>query len=121
MKTLQLDEVITMDKFGPSATINTGVLAKVWNIDVVTERDFPALTNSAGKVDTTAGNNTTGSFAVVYKPAVQYGFGQPLEIDLFKVPGKGVRLVATMEFGFTIVNGVAGLGKTVGLGVGITL
>lgn len=121
MKTLQLDEVITMDKFGPSATIQSGVLAKIWNIDIVTERDFPALTNSAWKVDTTAGNNTTWSFAVVYKPAVQYGFGQPLEIDLFKVPGKGIRLVATMEFGFTIVNNVAGLGNTVGLGVWVTL
>lgn len=121
LKTLQLDEVITMDKFGPNATINSGVLAKIWNIDIVTERDFPALTNASGLVDATAGNNTKWSFAVVWKPAVQYGFGQPLEIDLFKVPGKGVRLVATMEFGFAIVNSKAGLGKTVWLGVNITL
>lgn len=121
MKTLQLDEVITLDKFGPNATISSGVLAKIWNIDIVTERDFPALTDSTGKVSTTAWDNTTGSFAVVWKPAVQYGFGQALEIDLFKVPGRGVRLVATMEFWFTIVNNVAGLWKTVGLGVGVTL
>lgn len=121
MKTLQLDEVITIDKFGPAATIASGVLAKIWNIDIVTERDFPAKTDATGAVNTTAASNTTGSFAVVWKPAVQYWFGQPLEIDLFKVPGRWVRLVATMEFGFTIVNGVAGLGKTVGLGVGVTL
>lgn len=121
MKTLQLDEVITMDKFWPNATINAWVLAKIWNIDIVTERDFPAKTDSTGKVSTTAADNTKGSFAVVYKPAVQYGFGQPLEIDLFKVPWKGVRLVATMEFWFAIANEVAWLGKTVGLGVWVTL
>lgn len=121
LKTLQLDEVITQDKFGPAATIASGVLAKIWNIDIVTERDFPALTNSSGLVDATSGNNTKGSFAVVWKPAVQYWFGQPLEIDLFKVPGKGVRLVATMEFWFAIVNSKAGLGKTVWLWVNVTL
>lgn len=121
MKALQLDEVKTIDTFGPAATIQSWVLAKIWNIDIVTERDFPALTDATGAVNATAASNTTGSFAVVWKPAVQYWFGQPLEIDLFKVPGRWVRLVATMEFGFTIVNGVAGLGKTVGLGVGVTL
>ena len=66
----------------------SGVLSKVWGIDKLVARDFPALTNTSGLVDATAGNNTKGSFAVIWKPAVQYGFGQPLEIDAFKVPGK---------------------------------
>lgn len=121
MKSLAFDEVITVDKFGSQATINSGVLAKVWNIDKITARDFPALTASTGAVSATGSENTKGSFAVIYKPAIQYGFGQPLEIDAFKVPGKGVQLVATMEFGFAIADEVAGLGKTVGLGANVTL
>lgn len=121
LKSLAFDEVITLEKFWPQATILSGVLSKVWNIDKLVARDFPALTNTSGLVDATSSNNTKGSFAVVYKPAIQYGFGQPLEIDAFKVPGKGVDLVATFEFGFAIANDKAGLGKTVGLWVNVTL
>lgn len=79
------------------------------------------MTADSGVVSETGGQNKKGSFAVIYKPAVQYGYGQPLEIDVFKVPGKGVALVATMEFGFAIADEVAGLGKTVGLGANVTL
>lgn len=120
-KMLALSEVITMDKFGPNATIVKGVLAKAFGIDVLVARDFPALTYTDGKVSSTVADNTKWSFACIYKPAVQYGFGQPLEIELSRVPWKGVRLTATMEFGFAIADEVAGLGKTVGLGINMTL
>ena len=119
-KMLALSEVITMDKFGADATIVKGALAKVFGTDIVVVRDFPN-TEADGKVSATASNNTKGGFACVYKPAVQYGFGQPLEIDAYKVPGKGVDLVATFEFGFAIANNVAGLGKTVAMGINVTL
>lgn len=121
LDSLAFDEVVTLDKMWPQATILSWILSKVWGIDKLVARDFPALTNTSGLVDATSGNNTKGSFAVIYKPAVQYGFGQPLEIDAFKVPGKWVDLVATMEFGFAIANGVAGLGKTVWLWINVTL
>lgn len=120
-KALTLSEVITQDKFGPEATIKAGVLAKIFNMDILVARDFPSATASTGKVSATSGDNTTGSFAVVYKPAVQYGFGQPLEISVYDVPGKWKDIVATFEFGFAIANSVAGLWKTVWLGANITL
>lgn len=120
-KTLALSEVITADKFGPNATISQGVLAKIWNIDILVSKHFPALTNTSGLVDATSGNNTKGSFACVYKPAIQYGFGKPLQIEVGRVLGKGVKIVATFEFGFAIVNDKAGLGKTVGLGINATV
>jgi len=120
-KALALSEVITMDKFGPNATIVQGVLAKAFGIDVLVARDFPALTNTSGLVDATAGNNTKGSFACIYKPAVQYGFGSPLKLYLKECPWKGYEIIATMDFGFAIANSVAGLGKTVGLGINVTL
>lgn len=120
-KSLLLSEVLTMEKFGPDATIRTGVLAKVFGIDIVTARDRPAKAKSDGTVSKTAWSNTTGSFGLIYKPAVQYWFGQPLEIDVFKVPGKWVDLVATFEFGFAIANNVAWLGNTVAAWINVTL
>jgi hypothetical protein len=113
---LALSEVITMDKFGPNATIVAGVLAKAFGIDILVARDFPALTNTSGLVDGTAANNTKGSFACIYKPAVQYGFGQPVKLYLKECPGKGYEIIATMDFGFAIINNIGGTGLTVGLG-----
>ena len=120
-KSLALSELITMDKFWPNATISAGVLAKIWNIDVLVSKHFPSLTNTSGLVDGTDSNNTKGSFACVYKPAIQYGFGKPLQIEVGRVLGKGIKIVATFEFGFAIVNNKAGLWKTVGLWANITV
>lgn len=119
-KSLGLAEVITADKFGPQATIHAGVLAKIFGIDVVVARDMPK-TGTDGKVSTTTSNNTKGTIACIYKPAVQYGFGQPLEIEVEKVAGKGINLVATFEFGFAIADGKANLWRTVALWINATL
>lgn len=120
-KTLALSELITVDKFWPNATISQGVLAKIWNIDVLVAQDWPALTNTSGLVDATSWNNTKWSFACVYKPAIQYGFGKPLQIEVGRVLWKGIKIVATFEFGFAIANGKAWLWKTVGLGINATV
>ena len=120
-KALALSEVITMDKFWPNATIVQGVLAKAFGIDILVARDFPALTNTSGLVDATSANNTKGSFAIVYRPAVQYWFGQPLKLYLQEKPGHGYEITATMDFGFAIINGVAWLGNTVGMWVNVTV
>lgn len=119
-KALALTEVITVDKFGPNATISSGVLAKIFNIDILVARDRP-LAEADGKCSKTSSNNTKGSFACIYKPAVQYWFGQPLEIDAFKVPGKGVDLVATFEFWFAIAENVAGMGHVVAAWINVTV
>lgn len=57
MKTLALTEVVTMDKFGPNATIASGILAKIWNVDILVARDRP-MAEADGKVSATASNNT---------------------------------------------------------------
>ena len=120
-KTLALSELITVDKFGPNATISQWVLAKIWNIDVLVAQDWPALTNTSGLVDATSWNNTKGSFACIYKPAIQYWFGKPLQIEVGRVLGKGIKIVATFEFWFAIANSKAWLWKTVGLGINATV
>jgi len=119
-KALLLDAVLTVDKFGPGATFQTGILAKAFGIDISVQRDRPSLALATGKVHTSTGNSY-GSFGLIYKPAVQYGFGIPLEIEVDRVPGKGVQLVATFEFGMTIASELAGLGVTAAMGVNVTL
>jgi len=122
-KTLPLSELITIDKFWPNATIQTWVLAKIWGVDILVHSEFPALTDTTGKVSATSTDNTKGSFAVIWKPAVQYGYGMPMEIEITKVAGRWYVLTATAEFGFTIVNNDtnANVGKTVGLWVNVTV
>lgn len=119
-KALGLDSVKTMEKFGNEATIKTGVFSKVFGIENMILRDFPALTLATGKVHASTGNDY-GSIALIYKPAVQYWFGKTPEYGSERIIGKWVRVVAAMEFGFTIVNQKAGLDKTVALWVNISM
>jgi hypothetical protein len=76
-------------------------------VEYVVTRDF-WLTEADGKKSATVANNTKGWFAYLYKPAVQWWFGQPLEISTLPIPGKWVVVIATLEFWFTIVNKKAG-------------
>ena len=119
-KALQLDEVVTYDKFSNGATIATGRLGQIYGIDILVTAAMPANCLATGKVHTSTGNSY-GSFLLVYKPALQYGFGQPLEIQIQPVPGKGALMYTTFEFGFGIVYDKAGLGKTAVLGRNVTL
>lgn len=119
-KSLWLDSVKTIDKFWPSATISTWVLSKIYGIDNMVLRDFPALSLATGKVHTSTGNDY-GSMALIYKPAIQYGFGKSPEYGSERVIGKWTRVVVAMEFGFAIANSTAGFDKTVALGAWITM
>lgn len=119
-KALGLTNVKTYDKAENNATLQTGVLASVYGVDMMVARDIPSLAQASGKVHASTGN-TTGQIALVYKPAVQYGYGQVLDIELTRVAGKGVMLTATFEFGFAIAYEDAGLGKTCALGINVTV
>jgi len=120
-KALGITNVKTYDKISTNATIMTWVLANVYGVDIMVHRDMPALAQATGKVSSTGASNTVWQMALLYRPAVQYGYGQILEIDTTKVPGKWVLLTATFEFGFAIASEKAGLGKTVAMGLNITV
>ena len=119
-KAMGLDAVKTVDKFGNEATIKSGVFNKVFGIENMVLRDFPALSLATWKVHETTGNDF-GSIALIYKPAIQYGFGKTPEYASYRIVGKGTVLVAAMEFGFGIANESAGLDKTVSLWVNVTM
>lgn len=120
-KTRALDELETVDKFGPNATIVKGTLGKIYGVDVVTHRGVPK-TEADGKVSTTAANNTLGQIVCVYKPAVQFGFGQDFKLEVVRVAGYGFRLVATFDFAFKIIDSENSLTDvTVAAGINVTV
>ena len=120
-KSLGLSEFLEAYKNGQSSTIFTGALSNILGSDIIVIEDF-GLTEADGKLSTTPGNNTLGGFSYIYKPAIQYGFGQSIEIEASKIPGKGVQLTGTFEFGFAIAQKLAGnTASSVALGINATV
>lgn len=106
---------------GTKSSVRGEANDNLWGYDVFLNQYVPLLANADGKVDgTTPANNTTGQCIMFYTPAVQYGYGQELRIDVAVEPGKGIWLVPFFEFGFAIVDGEAATDKTVASGVNIT-
>lgn len=120
LKMLDLDEVITIDKFGPSATITRGVLAKIYGIDVLVTNCIPSLALATGKVHYSTGNSY-GQMALVKRSAILHGSGDAFELTPTVIPGVGLRLTATFDYGMGVAYEKAGLGKTVALGVNIAV
>lgn len=121
LQAIQLDQVVTMDKFGPNATVTKGVLAKLLGIDVLVTNVIPSLAQASGKVHNTGGNNTVGQFALVKRSAVIHGSGDPFEVFPTVIPGKGIRLTSTFDYGMWVAYEKAGLGKVCALGVNVTV
>ena len=59
---LNLDTVVTIDKFGPGATVLTGQLAAYRGIPIIVSVSH-RLAQADGKLSTTAANNTLGSIS----------------------------------------------------------
>jgi len=119
-KAMWLDSVKTMDKFGTDAAIKTGVFSKIFGIENMILRDFPALSLATWKVHESTWNYY-GSMALIYKPCVQYWFGKTPEYASYRIVGKGTVIVGAMEFWFGIANETAWLDKTVALWVNIQM
>lgn len=120
-KTRTLDELETVDKMGANATIVKGMVGSIYGSPVISHRAVP-LTEADGKVSATPSNNTLGQICALYAPAVQYGFGQDLLIEIVRNPGYGYRVVATFDFAFKIVDSEDSLDNpTVAVGYNITV
>jgi HK97 family phage major capsid protein len=78
---LGLANARTWDKYGPSATILTGELAKVSGIPVVPSSQM-LLAEDDGKQSTTGSNNDEGQIALVHRPSWRVGFRRQIMIEL---------------------------------------
>lgn len=120
-KALLLDDVVNLNVYWPEATIRTWRLGQIFWINVSVARDMPSLAQASWKVSSTSWSNTVWQLALIYTPAIQYGWGQALEITPYIVPWKWVVLYATMEAWFGIAYEKAGLDKTVALWINVTV
>lgn len=108
-------------KNGDRSLIAKGILPTPYGTDVLVHRAVPK-TEADGKMSATSSNNTKGQVLAIYKPAIQYGFGQDFKLEVVRVPGYGYRLVATFDFAFSIVDSGASLtSPTVAAAINITL
>ena len=93
-------EVITLEKYGPSATIISGELARWFNIPVlINETTDKAKSN--GRVSTTGSNNTLGWLGIVNTNMWRVGFRRDLQIESFRDIQKDQNiLVASFRMAF---------------------
>ena len=93
-----LDEVVTVDKMGGAATVLKGMLGAIKGIPIIVSEEY-GLTDSAGKISATGGNNTKGSFVLANKRGVMVGYRRRITTTVDKVPYSDLRyLVASMRF-----------------------
>lgn len=78
---LDLDEVVTVDKFGSDAVVKTGQLAAYRGVPIVLSASAP-LTEADGKVSTTSGNNTLGQISAFKTNMWVVGFKRQLLIEV---------------------------------------
>jgi HK97 family phage major capsid protein len=91
---LGLTNVMTVDKFGPSAVVLTGQLAAYRGIPIIVSASAPK-TEADGKVSTTAGNNTLGQISIINRNLWYAGFRRQLLIEVDKLIQKRQYIMVT--------------------------
>lgn len=95
---------------------NGKVINTILGIETHKARDF-ALADNTGAISSTPADNTKGGVLLAHRGAVQYGFGQALDISEHRNAIKGVDFLASFDFGFEIVDQLADIPTpTVALG-----
>jgi len=119
-----LSEYSDASKRGETNTLNGKAIGSIDSAKVWLTR-YLRTAEADGKLSATSANNTKGRMLLLYTPAVQYGWGQDFELEVVKIAGKGILLVATLDFGFTVMNassvGLENGDKTVVMGRNIAL
>lgn len=82
-KAALLDEVISVDKFGPAATVLTGQLARVGQSPLISSMAM-ARTNATGNVSNTSANNTKGQVVAFNRNGFRVGFRRRVRVETFR-------------------------------------
>jgi len=77
---LNLDDVRTIEQYGPAATVLSGELAKYEGAPVIVSEYLREDTASTGKNTSTAGNNTQGSLMLVNRKRWFVGARRPIQL-----------------------------------------
>ena len=94
-----LDEVITVDKYGPQATVKTGEVAQVLGHSLISSMAM-SKTEADGKVSTTAANNTKGQVALFNRRGFAVGRRRRVKLETERLPARDqTRLVYSLRLG----------------------
>lgn len=97
-KLLGLDEVLTVDKFGPSATVLSGELAKLEGVPIIVSPEM-STTQEDGLVGSSG--NTQGQAVCVYRPGWVVGYRRRITATMDYLPYfDSYQMVATVRLAF---------------------
>lgn len=95
-----LNEVVTVDKMGPRATILNGQLASIYGHPIIVSAAM-SKTEADGKVSTTGSNNTKGQVATFNRRGFVVGWRRRIRIETERLPATDqTRIVASLRLGF---------------------
>jgi len=95
-----LDEVTTLDKFGPRATIFTGMVAGVLGHPVIASIAM-SKTEADGKLSTTGSNNTKGQVVAFNRRGFKAGWRRRVRLESERLPATDqTRIVYSLRMGF---------------------
>lgn len=95
----QLDEVLTVDKFGPGATVLTGQLANIGRNPLISSMAM-SLTEADGKVSNTGANNTKGQVVAFNRRGLKAGWRRRVKVEVERLPGRDqTRIVYSLRMG----------------------
>ena len=95
-----LDEVITVDKFGPQATVLNGQQGRILGHPLVSSIAM-SKTEADGKVSTTGGNNTKGQVVAFHRGGFTAGWRRRVQLETERLPASDqTRLVYSLRMGF---------------------
>lgn len=82
-KIASLDEVITVDKFGPTASVVTGQQGRIGQNPLIASMAM-SRTDATGKVSNTAANNVKGQVAVFNRNGFRVGFRRRVRVETWR-------------------------------------
>jgi hypothetical protein len=111
-KIAQLDEVLTVDKYGTNATVFNGELAQIAGHPAISTIAI-SKTEADGKVSTTANNNIKGQVVAFNRRGYKVGWRRRVMVESERLPGRDqTRLVYSLRMGvgrFTPTGAASGI------------
>lgn len=96
-----LDEVLTVDKYGPGATVLNGELARIAGRHPLISSIAVSKTEADGKVSTTGANNTLGQTVVFNRRGAVLGWRRRVMVETERLPATDqTRIVYSLRNGF---------------------
>jgi hypothetical protein len=96
-----LDEVLTVDKYGPGATVLNGELARIAGRHPLVSTIAVPKTEADGKVSTTPANNTKGQTVVFNRRGSVMGWRRRVMVETERIPATDqTRIVYSLRNGY---------------------